>query len=377
MEFQELEYLDYNLIKGLNEYGLKYLSKLQESTLYDMYNNIDLLIQSPSGTGKTTSFSIGALSKIDLNNRNVQCIILTNTHILANQIVSILKELSKYLEISIDKCIGGQISNTFVNWDMFYDNQIIVATPGKLLSLLKKKKLNHLNMLILDEADILFSIDFQETIFKIFENINNISQICMFSATFTQTSLDLINTYLENPKTVYLKNEEVVVDSIYQYKILLEFLTLKDITLRDIYENIRIEQCIIFVNSIHTANNLYQKLTDDDHTVGVIHKNIENKHEIMKNFRLGEIKILISTDILARGIDIESVNVIINYELPYDISQYIHRIGRTGRYHRQGIAINFVLYQEEEKISQIEKKYSIKIDNMPNFDNINKMLFSF
>ena len=375
-EFQDIDFLSYNLLKGIDEYGFKYLSNIQKSTLKDIYIGSDIVAQAPSGTGKTSAFSIGALSIIEENYNKIQCIIVTNTHILAKQILYVLKQLSKYMNISIDLCIGG---DGFINWNIFEKNDIIVATPGKLVSLLKKrnKKIENLKILIFDEADILFSDDFKNTIELIFKNIFEIDQVCLFSATYSDLSLEIIKKCVKSPKNIYLKNEELTIDLIKQYKILIPTENDKYDTLIDIYQNLRITACIIFVNSRNKADILYNNLINDGHTVDILHKDIENKYEILKNFRLGDIKILITTDILARGIDIEHVDVVINYDLPYDNYQYIHRIGRTGRYNKKGISINFTLYTQENSIKQIENDFNTTIVDMPSFDILNEILFQF
>jgi ATP-dependent RNA helicase len=173
-----------------------------------------------------------------------------------------------------------------------------------------------------------------------------------------------------------MKYEELSLDLIKQYKVEVKYENIKYSTLSDLYTKLQIGQCIIFVNSIKTANILEKRLTQDGFGVSKIHGDLitEQRTSTLKDFRLGLSRVLIATDVLSRGIDIEQIGIVINYDLPRDFAQYIHRIGRSGRFGKIGVAINFITDNDHQKLYELEDHYKIKMDDMPSPNTINQIL---
>lgn len=372
-KFEDMEFIDNELMRGVLEYGFITPSKIQNITIKKIYEKGDIIAQSQSGTGKTGAFCIGALTRVTKENKFPQIIIIANTRELATQIHTIISDISKYMKIQNELCIGGQ-----TNDNKKITSQIIIGTPGKINYLMKNKMflIKEIKLLIMDEGDVLLKDDFIEQINSIFIQLQNNTQICIYSATYSNQIINLATEIMKNPYKILIENENLSLDLIKQYKIELYQEKYKYETLQDIYKEIIIGQCIIFVNSKERVEKLTKNLINDNYTVGKIHSDIDIKQrtDTLKDFRIGKIRILISTDILSRGIDVQQIGIVINYDLPNNDTTYIHRIGRSGRYGKIGITINFVTDRDKEIINNIEKKYNTKIRDMPIMNEINQYL---
>jgi ATP-dependent RNA helicase len=232
-------------------------------------------------------------------------------------------------------------------------------------------------MFVMDEADALLKDDFIEQIQLIYNELDSAAQVVIFSATYSDEIIAIAESITQEPrKKILMKYEELSLDLIKQYKVEVRYENIKYSTLADLYTKLQIGQCIIFVNSINTVNMLEKRLVKDGFGVSKIHGDLttEQRTAILKDFRLGLSRVLLATDILSRGIDIEQIGIVINYDMPRDFASYIHRIGRSGRFGKIGVAINFVTNNDHENLYALEDHYKIKIDDMPSPNTINNFL---
>jgi translation initiation factor 4A len=388
--FDQIECLcanDGELLNGIFSYGFERPSPIQAKTIEPIHDGRDIVVQSQSGTGKTGAFSIGVLSKIDKNKKFPQCIIVANTRELATQNYHVITNLATFMGLKITLCIGGGSSvDVRTNILDARTSHILVGTPGRLNDIIDRdihsnsevKFIDTIDTLVLDEADILLKNDFVEQVKAIIKNVPEKTQICIFSATFPVEVLDITNKFMKNPIKILVDQEKISLELIRHYYILVETEMDKYDVLSEMYKKINISQIIIFVNSISTADNISRQLISDGHSVGVIHAKLDEipRMNILKDFRNARIRVLIATDILSRGIDIQNIGIIINYDLPKDLDQYIHRVGRSGRYGKIGIAINFLSKNryDSKQLSLIEDIYKIKVERMPELKYLSALL---
>jgi len=226
---------------------------------------------------------------------------------------------------------------------------------------------DHLKILVLDEADEMLGRGFKEQINQIFQLLPPDIQVTLFSATMPHEILELTKHFMRDPATILVKNEELTLDGIKQYYIAIDKEEWKFDTLVELYKNMEITQCIIYANQKKKVDEITNKLKELNFTVSSMHSEMtqEQRDLIMKEFRTGSSRVLITTDLLSRGIDIYQVSLVINYDLPQSKEKYIHRIGRSGRFGRRGHAINFVIPTDAKFLDDIEKFYSTQISEMP------------
>jgi superfamily II DNA/RNA helicase len=375
--FEELK-LPENLLRGIYSYGFETPSRIQGLAIPPIVANKDVIAQSQAGTGKTGAFAIGVLSKIEEEIKLPQAIIMSNTRELADQINSVVNELSKYMNLTTTLCIGG--ISVKENIEKLENSQIIIGTPGRIKDLIDNKDLitKHVKILILDEADELLKKDFVEKTKNIIISLPANTQMCIFSATLPDFALELTKKFMNNPVILLIKKERLTLDMVKQYYIDIGNETYKYSTIADLYDKMSINQCIIFVNSVEKAEWLLDKLKNDKHNAEIIHGKLNNlqRIEIMKRFRKGEFRVLIATDLMCRGIDVQLVSYVINYDLPKNFRSYIHRIGRSGRYGKRGVAINFVTKNDYRYMRELEAFYKIRIEDMPDPATVNNILSS-
>jgi len=379
LDFEKMD-LKQNLLRGIINYGFDKPTSVQAHGIQLFKKDKDLIIQSQSGTGKTATFLIGALNEVNEEVNGCQVIIIAHTRELAHQIKNTADSLSQHMKIRIVLCTKEKTLPSYNYIGNLVKNNpcIVIATPGKLCYFLNKAIIptDKLKLLIMDEADELLSSGFISTIKEIYETTPTNSKICLFSATMSKGFIDITEKFMKNPIMHILKSDELTLDGIKQYYCWLKNNDDKFYYLLDIYDKLSISQSIIYVNSAKVAKDLQYRLTKENFTTSIIYGalSVEDRNSVMKNFRAGKSRILISTDLLARGIDIQQIAIVINYELPFDgqLDSYIHRIGRSGRFGRKGSAINFVTDRDIYKIDKIEKIYKTTIYKIPN--NIEEIL---
>ena len=371
--------LDKRILKGIYRYGWERPSPIQEKTIQAFIKNPrrDIISQAQSGTGKTGAFTISVLQNLDLNLVGTQVIILSPTRELATQTYEVCLKLGEFLLPDKNPIcqlfIGGNYRRDDVN-KFKKDIKIAIGTPGRMLDMVKSASLtaSTVKMLILDEADDLLSQGFKEQVHEIFDLLPKQKQIGLFSATMPDDVLLLTNKFMIEPIRFLKERDELSLRGITQYKIEIPSDEMVDNTkidiLLDIYGKMEIAQAVIFCNTRKKVDIISQKLKSQDFSCAIIHSDMQRieRERVMKLFRKGENRILIATDVMARGIDVHHVSIVVNYDIPSNKENFIHRSGRAGRYGRKGITINLVSERDSDAIKEIEEYYSIQINDLPN-----------
>lgn len=360
--------LSEEILRGIYSYGFEKPSEIQSRAIVPMKDGNDIIAQAQSGTGKTGTFTIGALQRINRDLKECQAIIVAPTRELATQIGRVVENIGKYTGVQPVVCIGG--SDKEKSRQELKDNaSIVIGTPGRLGDMIKRGYVNthHIKTFILDEADEMLSASFISQIKNIIYYLPEDTQICLFSATMPQEILDITGKFMVNPTSILIKREELTLEGIKQFYINVEREEWKYDTFCDLYNAVSVSQSMVYVNRKDKADRLKEKLERDNFTVSVIHSRMSpvERVKVMDDFRNGNTRILLSTDLLSRGIDVQQVSVVINYDIPYEKECYIHRIGRSGRFGRKGIAINFATSRELRRISFLEDFYETRIEEMP------------
>jgi superfamily II DNA/RNA helicase len=373
--FEDLN-LKETLLRGVYSYGFELPSAIQQKAILPVLDGHDVIGQAQSGTGKTATFSIGMLQRIDENMEKTQAIILTHTRELALQVKSVATALSNFMNIKINLTIGGISIRDNIN-ELLDNPHIVIGTPGRVLDMINKKALStkYLKLLIVDEADEMLSKIFLNQIYDIFRFLPGNIQVGLFSATMPVDFFDLTNKFMRDPIQILVKTDELTLEGIKQYYINVERNEFKFDTICDLYEKFSVAQSIIYCNSKKIVDDLDRKLNENGFSVNKIHGRMtqDERNVIMKSFRDGDSRILVSTDLLCRGIDVQQVSVVINYDIPHNVENYLHRIGRSGRFGRKGLALNFMTYYDIKNLHEIEKYYSTQIQELPALTSINDL----
>ena len=362
------------ILKGIYAYGFEKPSQIQRVGMKPIMDGNDVIIQSQSGSGKTATFIIGCLQRIDPNINNTQCIIVSNTRELADQTHKVFLNLCKYTSITSNLCIGGDMQYKY-NSDNIKEH-VIIGTPGRISDLINKEIINSndIKLIIIDEADDVLATSFRKQVKRIFQKISKDAQVVLVSATIPQEMAALFDTILKpDYLSILVKDDELTLDGIKQYYVNIDEMYKID-ALMDLYKFISIGQAIVYCNKKQKADDLKYALSEKNFAVSVLHGDMiqKEREEIMAEFRTGMTRILITTDILARGIDVQQVSLVINYDMPKYPQTYIHRIGRSGRFGKKGCAINFVTRREQNLTRFIERTYNTKIDPLPS--NVNDLI---
>jgi len=357
------------LLRGIYSYGFEKPSAIQRKAIPELMTGKDIIAQAQSGTGKTGAFTIGALQRLDESVKAIQILIVSPTHELTRQTSEVVKNLSQYMDnVTMSLCVGGT-SVRECRDELEKNPSIVVGTPGRILDMIQRKSLytTNIDMVIFDEADEILSKGFKDTIVQIIRFIKKESQICLFSATMPQEIIDITEHFMTDPKHLLVKKEELTLEGIKQYFINVKNNEWKFDTLYDIYESISVSHTIIYCNSKRRVDDLTSALQAKGFPVSSIHGEMtsEIRKDIMNRFRKGDSRILIATDLLARGIDVQQVSLVINFDIPNNMENYIHRIGRSGRFGRKGTSINFVTDYEAEKLLEIQKFYNTVVEELP------------
>ena len=370
--------LDINtdILRGIYAYGFEKPSPIQSNAIKPIISGKDIIAQAQSGTGKTAAFTIGALSIINLKENVTQILILSPTRELCLQTSNVIHNIGGMME--------GLVVHTLFGGTPFDKNasnitnvpHIICGCPGKVYDMMTRNKITSydIKLLILDEADELLSPCFKEQIYKIFQYFNRNIQVALFSATLPNNIYSITSQFMRNPIKISVKAESLTLEGISQYFIGVEDDKQKYLVLKDLYSYISLSQCIIYCNSVKRVSDLYVAMLSDDFPVCCIHSNMEKNERDMSfaEFKNGKFRVLISSDITARGIDIQQVSVVINFDISNCIHKYLHRIGRSGRWGRKGVGINFVTSRDVFKLKEIEAHYSCNIKEMPADFNIHQ-----
>ena len=361
--------LPMNLLRGIYAHGFEKPSEIQKRGIVPIKNGNDLMAQAQSGTGKTGTFCIGALTKIDVTLMKPQVIVIVPTRELAQQIEKVAQAIGLYMELKVYSATGG----TPIREDLRALERgvhFIVGTPGRIYDLMNRGQLNrqYVRVLVLDEADQMLEDRFKEQILCILQmGFPKQTQVALFSATMPVEVIEVANKLLREPVRILVPPEEVTLEGISQYYAGIQKEEWKFDALCDIYKQLTVNQAIIYCNKRQRAEWLAEKMTAEGFPLSYIHGEMdgEERRNRMQAFRSGNVRVLISTDLLARGIDVQQVSLVINFELPTQRENYIHRIGRSGRYGRKGTAINLLSGDEVNAMKEIESHYQTTIKELP------------
>jgi superfamily II DNA/RNA helicase len=359
------------LLRGIYANGFELPSPIQRQAILPIFAKRDVIAQAQSGTGKTACFSIGALELIDTTINVPQAIILSPTRELSIQTKTVLDSLgSLFPNLCTQLLIGGTSTDENIKSLHNKPPQVVIGCPGRIHDMLKRKKLpsNNFKLFILDEADELLSAGFKDQVYNIFQFMPSNVQVALFSATMPNELTTLTDKFMRNPVRILVKNEQLTLEGIKQYHVALDNDDNKYETLKDIYSALTVSQSIIYCNSVKRVNDLYVAMNSDNYPVCQIHSNME-KDERLRNyegFKSGKHRVLISSNVTARGIDIQQVSTVINFDLPNCVHTYLHRIGRSGRWGRKGVGINFVTQRDMRQLKMIEQHYHTTIPELTN-----------
>ncbi len=381
----------------------------------------DTIAQAQSGTGKTGTFAISILQRLDVEDHSCQALILAPARELAQQIqkvrvaaatrprpcrsppltsspspllLQVVAAIGDYMKVKVHACVGGTVAREDVAI-LKEGVHVVVGTPGRVYDMIQRGalKLNKLKLFVMDEADQMLDRGFKDQIYEIFNSgLPGETQVALFSATMPAEALELTEKFMRTPIRILVKKEELTLDGIKQFYVSVSarpapppassrarpdsFLVpplqveredWKLETLADLYETLTITQAIIYCNTRRKVDWLTENMKKKDFTVSATHGDMEMRERelIMKEFRSGATRVLITTDLLARGIDVQQVSLVINFDIPTNRENYIHRIGRSGRFGRKGVAINFVSTGDVPLVKDIEQFYKTTIEEMP------------
>lgn len=363
--------IDTNILRGICSHGFDEPSPIQKKAIIPMIQGKDIIGQAQSGTGKTGAFVIGALSAIDKKMNAPQVLIMSPVRELTQQIKGVLDSIGTFCKYRTHLMIGG--TSVESDKDILNDPEnvphIIVGCPGRIHDMLRRDYLNtqHMKMIVLDEADEMLSSCFKEQVYHILQYMPNTIQIAMFSATMPDDVKQLSKKFMRDPVEIFVSADMLTLDGISQYYVAMQDDQQKYEILKDIFNSVLFSQTIIYCNSVKRVQDLTEAMQMDNFPVICIHSNMtqEERTTAIDGFRSGKHRVLISSDLTARGIDIQQVSVVINFDLCKNKEKYIHRIGRGGRWGRKGFAINFITRRDNGKMKEIEEFYNTQIVELP------------
>ena len=374
-KWEDVEQLNPNLLRGIYAYGFDNPSIIQQKSILSLFDKKDMIAQAQSGTGKTGAFTVGVLQNIDTGVKKVQGLILAPTRELAKQIHDVVAGLGSFMKtLKVQLLVGGTSTEQDISVLKNDTPHIIVGCPGRVHDMIRRNHIrgSDVKMIILDEADEMLSVGFKEQVYNIFNFLSSSVQVCLFSATMPEELHTLSDKFLRNPVKILVKSEQLTLEGIVQHLIALEDDSHKYSTLKDIFQMISVTQSIIYCNSIKRVTDLHEAMLQDNFPVCCIHSGMEKSERdaAFRDFKCGKHRVLIPSNVTARGIDVQNVGVVINFDVPKDVHTYLHRIGRSGRWGRKGVAVNFVTRWDIKKIKEFEVYYNTAITEMPATFNV-------
>ncbi|CAI0378097.1 unnamed protein product [Linum tenue] len=375
-----------SLLRGIYEYGFEKPSAIQQRAVMPIIKGRDVIAQAQSGTGKTSMIALTVCQVVDINSKEVQALVLSPTRELASQTEKVILAIGQYLNIQAHACIGGKSVGEDIR-KLEHGVHVVSGTPGRVCDMIKRRTLRTraIKLLVLDESDEMLSRGFKDQIYDVYRYLPPELQVCLISATLPNEILEMTGKFMTDPVKILVKRDELtlevcndIIEGIKQFFVAVEKEEWKFDTLCDLYDTLTITQAVIFCNTKRKVDWLTEKMRSSNFTVSSMHGDMPQKERdaIMKEFRDGTTRVLITTDVWARGLDVQQasfflhvffffVSLVINYDLPNNRELYIHRIGRSGRFGRKGVAINFVKSDDIRILRDIEQYYSTQIDEMP------------
>jgi len=376
--FDELENIHINIIRGVYSYGYEKPSPIQRRAIKPIIDRKDIIAQAQSGTGKTAAFSIGALALVNLEDNNTQILVLSPTRELTTQTAKVMTSIGSMMEgLRVQTLFGGFSMDDQSGFFKKQDPHVICGCPGRVYDMIRRGNISTktIKLIILDEADEMLSQGFKEQVYNIFQYFGNDVQVALFSATLPDEIKPIINKIMRDPVTITMKTEMLTLEGISQFFVAVEDDRQKYLVLKELFGSISLSQCIIYCNSVRRVADLYEAMNEDGFPVCCVHSSMSpaDRDKSFNEFKNGSCRVLISSNVTARGIDIQQVSTVINFDIPKDVHTYLHRIGRSGRWGRKGTGINFITRRDIPKLKEIEEHYSCQINEMPaNFDFVQK-----
>lgn len=369
--WDELE-LDNQILRGIYAYGFEKPSPIQQKAIKPIIDNQDVVAQAQSGTGKTATFSIGALTKINLKENTTQVMILSPTRELSMQTAKVISSIGHFLDgLNVQTLVGGthfERGNSFSSRNKHVPH-VVCGCPGRVNDMLSRGVIhgNTVKLIILDEADEMLSFGFQSQVYNIFQHLSDAVQVCLFSATIPENVNDIVSKITRNALKITVRLEQLTLEGISQYYIAVNDDRQKYDALKNLFSFLTLSHTIIYCNSIQRVQDLYEAMSEDRFPVCRLHSNMDKgeRDRSFNEFKSGTSRVLISSNVTARGIDIQQVSVVINFDIPKCVNTYLHRIGRSGRWGRKGIAVNFITSRDVQAMKKIEEYYSTQINEMP------------
>lgn len=367
-----------DLLRGIYAAGFDTPSEIQQAAILPIISNHDVIAQAQSGTGKTGSFTIGALQLVDIANRSTQVLILSPTHELATQTASTVRLIGGLMDGLIVKTLLGGTPVADDAQDLRNNPpHVIIGCTGRVFDMIRRGNLqiNNLRILVLDEADEMLSEGFKEQIYNIFKHVPNSMQVALFSATMPEDIMAVTTKFMREPVKIMMKPEELNLEGIKQFYIAVANDHEKYDRLKELFEQITLSQCIIYANSVKRVTELHTAMQNEGFPVCAIHSTMtkSERQQVIQQFRQGVFRVMISSNITARGIDVQQVSVVINFDITNCVHTYLHRIGRSGRWGRKGVAINFVTRHDTHYMRNIEAHYGVTITELTPGFNFNRI----
>ncbi|KAF5198947.1 Atp-dependent rna helicase fal1 [Thalictrum thalictroides] len=357
-----------DLLRGIYQHGFEKPSAIQQRAVLPIIKGRDVIAQAQSGTGKTSMIAITACQMVDTSMREVQVLILSPTRELASQTEKVTLAVGNFINVQVHACIGGQSIGEDMR-KLEYGVHVVSGTPGRVCDMIKRRSLRTraIKLLVLDESDEMLSRGFKDQIYDVYRYLPPELQVVLISATLPHEILEMTSKFMTDPVRILVKRDELTLEGIKQFFVAVEKEEWKFDTLCDLYDTLTITQAVIFCNTKRKVDWLTEKMRSYNFTVSSMHGDMPQKERdaIMGSFRDMATRVLITTDVWARGLDVQQVSLVINYDLPNNRELYIHRIGRSGRFGRKGVAINFVRNDDIRILRDIEQYYSTQIDEMP------------
>lgn len=356
------------LLRGIYQYGFEKPSAIQQRAVVPITNGRDVIAQAQSGTGKTSMIALAVCQIVDTTSREVQALILSPTRELASQTEKVILAIGDFINVHAHACIGGKSLSEDIR-KLEHGVQVVSGTPGRVCDMIKRRSLRTraIKLLVLDESDEMLSRGFKDQIYDVYRYLPPELQVVLVSATLPNEILEITSKFMTDPVRILVKRDELTLEGIKQFFVAVEKEEWKFDTLCDLYDTLTITQAVIFCNTRRKVDWLTEKMRASNFTVSCMHGDMPQKERdaIMNEFRSSATRVLITTDVMARGIDIQQVSLVINFDLPNNRELYIHRIGRSGRFGRKGVAINFARKDDIRILRDIEQYYSTQIDEMP------------
>ena len=356
--------LSQEVLKAVADMGFENMSPIQEQAIPLLLEDKDIIGQAQTGTGKTAAFGIPIIEKVDTRSKTVQAMVLYPTRELTVQVAKEIENLAKYKKgFRVLSIYGGAPINKQIS-ALKSGVNVVVGTPGRVMDHIRRNtlKLNSIETIVLDEADEMFDMGFRDDMAFIMDRLSGDRQTVFFSATMAKAIMDFAKKYQKNPVTVKVKDSKKTMPKITEYSYDLKASDKTDALIRTLETN-NPELSIVFCNTKRKVDNLVGDLISQGYSASALHGDLKQaqRDRVMRNFRNGNIQVLVATDVAARGIDVDDIDMVFNYDVPENLEYYVHRIGRTGRAGREGVAYNFVTRADRRKIKDIQRYTKSKI----------------